>query len=159
MADAKYRFLQQAKMLGHPISADDAAFIKSYEKQKLLVPAATANIKLQGMGTLRQFPVYDNQTKQTVYMDSNEINDAKLREPGRYTVPQFTGEAITEQATAKDFASSGKSGQALIAFKTAGQHADLLAQAADALNNGNVRALNTIGNQLGVQFGSDKATN
>jgi len=82
MADAKYRFLQQAKMLGHPISADDAAFIKSYEKQKLLVPAATANIKLQGMGTMRQFPVYDNQTKQTAYMDSNEINDAKLREPG-----------------------------------------------------------------------------
>jgi len=37
MADAKYRFLQQAKMLGHPISADDAAFIKSYEKQKTTV--------------------------------------------------------------------------------------------------------------------------
>src|SRR5215467_12110083 len=50
--------------------------------KKLLLPAATANIKLQGMGTMRQFPVYDNQTKQTAYMDSNEINDAKLREPG-----------------------------------------------------------------------------
>ena len=32
-------------------------------------------------------------------------------------------------------------------------------QAADALDNGDVRGLNAIGNQLGYQFGSDKTTN
>src|SRR5215510_4086426 len=84
---------------------------KGFTEYNRLTRIQPAEVRVEGYGKIRQFPVYDTQTKQTVYMDSNEINDAKLREPGRYTVPQFTGEAITEQATAKDFASSGKSGQ------------------------------------------------
>jgi hypothetical protein len=132
---------------------------KGFTEYNRLTRIQPAEVQVQGYGNIRQFPVYDNQTKQTVYMDSNEINDAKLREPGRYTVPQFTPESIIEQQTGKTFGPGGKGSEETLAFSTALQHADLLQKAADALKNGDVRALNQIGNTLGVQFGSDKATN
>jgi hypothetical protein len=73
--------------------------------------------------------------------------------------PQFnSGDFAIEQGVKKSF-TSGKVSDELNAYNTAIAHADLLKSAADAMNNGNVRALNSIGNQLGVQFGSDKATN
>ena len=54
---------------------------------------------------------------------------------------------------------SGDAARSLTAFNTAIEHAKQLDAATDALDNGNVRALNAIGNQLGYQFGSDKTTN
>lgn len=63
-----------------------------------------------------------------------------------------------EKGVAKSF-TSGKVSDELNAYNTAIAHADLLKAAADAMNNGNIRALNSLGNQLGVQFGSDKKTN
>jgi len=159
MADAKYRYLQQKLAAKTPISPENQNFLKAYEKQKLLVPVASANIRMEGMGKIRQFPVYDNQTKQTVYMDSNEINDAKLREPGRYTVPQFSGEAITQVQTAKTMAPGGKGGEEALAFQTAIQHADLLKKAAQALNNGDTRTLNSLKNTLATEFGDADLTN
>lgn len=159
MADAKYRFLQQKLAAKVQISPDDQNFIKAYEKQKLLVPTTAANIRMEGMGKIRQFPVYDNQTKQTVYMDSNEINDAKLTQPGRFVVPQFSPEAITQQQTGKTFAPGGKGGEEALAFQTAIQHADLLKQAAKALNNGDTRTLNSLKNTLATEFGDADLTN
>jgi hypothetical protein len=159
MADAKYRYLQQKLAAKTPISPEDQNFVKAYEKQKLLVPVASANIRMEGMGKIRQFPVYDNQTKQTVYMDSNEINDAKLTQPGRYVVPQFSPEAITQQQTGKTFAPGGKGGEEALAFQTAIQHADLLKKAAQALNNGDTRTLNSLKNTLATEFGDADLTN
>lgn len=56
-------------------------------------------------------------------------------------------------------ATSGQIGQNLTAFNTAIEHAKQLSAATDALDNGNIVALNKIGNTLGYQFGSDKTTN
>src|SRR5208283_560379 len=120
---------------------------------------APAEVRVEGMGKIRQFPVYDSQTKQTIYMDSNEINDAKLRDPGRYTVPSYTPEAEIAKGTGTAFAPGGKAGTELKAFNTAFQHADLLSQAATALNNGDTKALNTVKNTLKTQFGSADVTN
>lgn len=54
---------------------------------------------------------------------------------------------------------SGDAAKNLTAFNTAIEHANQLKQAADALDNGDARGLNKIGNTLGYQFGSDKTTN
>jgi hypothetical protein len=69
-----------------------------------------------------------------------------------------SGDFSVEQAVKKDF-TSGPAATNLTAFNTAIDHAKQLSAATDALNNGNVRALNAIGNQLGYQFGNDKTTN
>ena len=73
--------------------------------------------------------------------------------------PDFnSGDFEVEQAV-KQQATSGSVGQQLLAIGTARQHMQLFSQLADALNNNDSQALNKLGNALGIQFGSDKATN
>lgn len=63
-----------------------------------------------------------------------------------------------EKGVMKDFA-SGPDAQKLQAFNTAITHMGIFKDAADALDNGDVKVLNRAGNALGAQFGSDKSTN
>lgn len=63
-----------------------------------------------------------------------------------------------EKGVAKDF-TSGASAKNLTAFNTAIEHAKQLHTAAEALNVGDMRTMNKIGNALGYEFGSDKTTN
>lgn len=158
-ADARYRSILEKRQLGQPVSPQEDAYAKSYEKQKLLVPGTVAQIRLEGMGKIREYPVFDNTTKQTVYMDANEINDAKTREPGRFTVAAYSPEAVIEKNTGTAFAPGGKGGEEVLAFKTAMDHADLLRQAAAALNNRDTRAFNSLKNRLQTEFGDADLTN
>lgn len=57
------------------------------------------------------------------------------------------------------FGPGGVNGQNLIALDTAVHHFDALGRTIDALNNGDVRALNAAGNYLSTQFGDPKVTN
>lgn len=91
-------------------------------------------------------------------MDSNTLNAQNRAEPGRYTVPGFTPAAIGQKTTTQYF-TSGKGGQQLAMFDTAIEHSKQLGDAVDALNNGDIRAVNTIGNKIGVEFGNDAVTN
>lgn len=63
-----------------------------------------------------------------------------------------------KQALATDFA-KGSSGKALLAFNTATSHLDTMAQAAAALQNGDIQTANRISNAFGVQLGKDPVTN
>lgn len=56
-------------------------------------------------------------------------------------------------------ATSGPIGTQITAFNTALQHADLLQQALGALNNGDVRVLNSLKNKFKTEFGSADVTN
>lgn len=57
-----------------------------------------------------------------------------------------------------EYFTTGQGATQLTAFRTAIQHADLLQQAAQALDNGDSRALNTITNTLQSQFGDPRLT-
>jgi hypothetical protein len=59
----------------------------------------------------------------------------------------------------RKYMTSGQGGATLTAASTLTHHLDLYDKAVDAVNNGDVKALNTIGNELGVQMGSDAQTN
>lgn len=75
------------------------------------------------------------------------------------TNPQFNSAAYdVEKGVMKDF-TSGKAAQNLNSFNTAIEHAKQLNTATDALDNGDLRVLNKIGNTLGFETGSDKQTN
>lgn len=76
---------------------------------------------------------------------------------GKY--PDYNQAGFGVQKKVQEEFTSGDAARSLTAFNTAIEHAKQLDAATDALDNGNVRALNAIGNQLGYQFGSDKTTN
>lgn len=64
----------------------------------------------------------------------------------------------TAKATAKDF-TSGKDAQTLNSFNTATEHLAQLSQAATALGNGNLPALNAVGNAYAKATGAAAPTN
>lgn len=66
---------------------------------------------------------------------------------------------VTAKATAKSVAPGGKVGEEINAFQTAMNHADLLQQAADQLNNPSSRTLAGIKNRLETEFGDTNLTN
>jgi hypothetical protein len=69
-----------------------------------------------------------------------------------------SGDHDIENASRKYFI-SGQGGSTLTAGNTLTHHLDLYDKAADAVHNGDIKALNQIGNELGVQLGSDAQTN
>ena len=68
---------------------------------------------------------------------------------GQFGIEKKVGEKYT----------SGNVSDQLLAINTAREHMKTFGQLADALDNGDVKVLNKIGNELGLQFGSDKKSN
>ena len=64
-------------------------------------------------------------------------------------IPLRTGEYMT----------SGQGGSTITAGNVLTHHLNLYDKAVDAIQNGNVKVLNQLGNELGIQLGSDKKTN
>lgn len=60
---------------------------------------------------------------------------------------------------AQDYFTKGRGADAFRQQETILHHADVFTGIADALQNGNVQAANKLGNAVGIQFGSDQATN
>ena len=59
----------------------------------------------------------------------------------------------------RKYMTSGQGGATLNAGATVTHHLDLYDKAVDALHNGDMRAINAVGNELGIQMGSDAQTN
>jgi hypothetical protein len=73
--------------------------------------------------------------------------------------PDFNSGDFQVEQNARNEAVSGSVGKQLLAIGTAREHMKTFSALADALDNSDGQALNKLGNALGVQFGSDKATN
>jgi len=73
--------------------------------------------------------------------------------------PDFNSGDFQVEQNARNEAVSGSVGKQLLAIGTAREHMKTFSALADALDNSDSQALNKLGNALGVQFGSDKATN
>jgi hypothetical protein len=158
VVDARYRSIQQNLASGGTASPDEQAFVKAYEKQKLLVPQATAQVRIEGLGSTREYPVFDNQTKTTVMMNANDLNAANHDSPGRYTAPGYTPEAVGQKGTTQYF-TSGKGGQQITAYNTAMKHLDTLDSLATGLNNSNVQVFNKAAQTWAEQTGNPAPAN
>ena len=64
-----------------------------------------------------------------------------------------------EKTTEKAFSPQGKQGQALIALATAGQHLNLMSGLADALQNNDIKAINSLSQTIAAQTGEPAPTN
>ena len=166
MMEAKYVSLAQKKAAGQPLDPTDAAFMKGMEKYKTLVPTAQINLQAglltdqakqmaaQNYAQTGQMP----QGMRSPGMAAGILNQAAAAPGG---VPDIAQNKMVygAQTALEKSAIAGPIGQQVTAYNTAIAHAQQLQQAADALQNGDVRVLNKVGNALGYQFGSDLTTN
>jgi len=166
MADSRYRNILMNQKLGKPVSAEDQAFLQAYNKQKLLVPTANINLQNAGVGSVAQpsamaQAVAGGQMKWSDVISPRTPISVKeqFAKEVRSINPNFnSGDFQIEQDVRKDF-TSGADSNSLTAINRAREHMGVFMQTAKDVDNGNVQALNKIGNALGTEFGSDKAGN
>lgn len=128
---------------------------QEYIRQTKIVPA---QVRVEGFGKIRMNQVYDSKTGQTIYMDSNSLNEANASEPGRYRAPGYTPEAIGQKSTTTYF-TSGAGGKQLTAFNTAITHLDTLDRLAGDLNNTDIRIANRAKQEWASQTGNPAPAN
>jgi hypothetical protein len=167
MMEGKYVALQQKKAAGQELSPEDAAFVKGYEKFKTLVPAANLTMQaglLTPEAKQMAAQLYQTTGQLPAGMRSPAMSAGVLNQaagPAGMPTPNIAANKMaygTETAEQKAF-TSGSQGQQLTAINTARNHMQTFKDTADALDNNNFLKANQIGNYLGMQFGSDKATN
>ena len=119
------------------------------EKQKNAVALAYARGTAIGGG--RYVQVVNPETGDTNYMRASDAAKAKVG------TPQSNAYKL-DLAVSKAFA-VGQPAQTLNYFNTATEHLKMLAQAADALDNGDVQLFNRVGNAWATATGSPAPTN
>jgi hypothetical protein len=167
MMEAKYVALQQKKNSGQALSKDDAAWSKGYEHMKTLVPIANINLQsglLNDQAKAMAAQLYQQTGQLPSGMRSPAMSAQVLNQaaggPGTETPDIAANKRTYAAQTAEQKAFiSGPQGQQLTAIGTSRNHMQTFKDTADALDNGNFLKANQVGNYLGMQFGSDKATN
>lgn len=148
--DDKAIRLNQQLSEGQPLSPSDQSYLKAYQKYINDTKVIPGVIRMQTLGAFRPVKV--------------------LGDDGNVEY-QYSGQAIKSGASTPDsmnfrtavgmskFMTSGKGGQTITAYNTANDHLELLGKAMDALQNGDVQAINQLNNTFKQQFGSAAPTN
>lgn len=157
-ADSKYRFLEAKVIAKQPISDADKNWMEAYKKQKLLVPVIAGQVREAGYASSRLYPVFDNATKETMYVSANDLNAMRAENPSRYSPASYSPESIGQRDTTAYF-TKGKGGQQLTAYNTALAHLDTLQSLASALHNGDVQAVNRVAQRFKQETGNPAPTN
>lgn len=163
MMESKYVQLAQAKAAGQPVSAQDVAFMRGYEKYKTLVPVANFNMQMgAGAGNAPLNPSQEATVQ--------AIMDGRMAPPSSFALKTPYWQNIMGQVFQRDPGFSeqraqlrkdftvGKHSTEINAINTAMGHVGVMGDAIDALNNNDVNVLNRIANTLGVQVGKDNVT-
>jgi hypothetical protein len=135
---------------GQPITQEEGAYLKAYGKY-------INDTKIQpGVARAAAFGAF---------------RPVQILGPNGDVEYQYSGQAIRSGAATPQsmnfrtaagmakFMTSGKGGQTITAYNTANDHLELLGKAMDALQNGDVQALNQLNNSFKQQFGSAAPTN
>ena len=168
MMEGKYVALLQKQNSGQPLQKDDAAFVKSYEHMKSLVPIANFNLQNSGAaadagGNPSQIAqaIASNRMKWTEAVSPRtpqSVKNSIMSQVFKLNPNYDTSEFGLETDAAKK-ARSGAWADTRVAYNTAIDHADQLLKAADALGNGDQKTLNSLKNVFKTQFGSPDVTN
>lgn len=167
VADARYRSIIERQKLGQQLSPQDLAAKAAYEKQKTLVPTATFNLQNGGLTGQGGEPsdiakmIASGQMKWGDAISARtplSVKAAMAAEVKKLNPDFNTGDFDVEKKV-RELYTSGPVAQQLLAINTAREHMKTFTEVAAALDNGDVQSLNKLGNALGIQFGSDKATN
>lgn len=173
--ESKYLEIQQKKNLKQALTPAEAAFSQAYEHNKTLVPVANFNLQAGGVplsgapkaattgasGQQLQAAVPAN-IKPTVLA----VLEGRQSPPGGFALKSpywqnvmnnvyaLDPEWNEQRAQLRKAYTLGPQSKEINAINTAMGHVGVLGDAIDALNNGDVRILNSIANRLGLETGS-----
>lgn len=130
-------------------TAEQNAFITGYEKNNDVTRIQPAQVRVQALMQMPQAIADPNDPSREVY--TTRAGAVGQEAPG-------SGPAAAARRM-DTFMTSGKGGQALVAFNTAQTHLQLLGQAVEALHNGNSTLLNSVANSYAKATGTAAPTN
>jgi hypothetical protein len=149
--DDRFIALQKKKSLGQPLNADEQGFEDGYNMyiNKRVTGPMLARVAAQAAD--RYVPFVDpSNPEQVIMMPVAEGAAAHLGTP--QSIAFQTDKAMSKYMT------SGKGGENINYFNTATEHLKLLGEAADALNNGDIQAVNKYGNAFATATGEEAPT-
>jgi hypothetical protein len=116
--DRKYQDIYKRQLLGQPVSMEEKAYAKSYEKRKTLGPMASAAVRFEGLkeiyADIKQQPVYDTQTGTMSFASANDIK----QNPGRFAPAGPEAKAMDKQNLLQDIKGQvGRTRQAVQGLK------------------------------------------
>lgn len=124
-------------------------FIKGYEKNNDVTRIQPAQVRIQGLMAMPQAVVDPNDPSRTIFATKKDAIGQEAPSSG-------------EAAGARKVLTSaigGKLGDTINSYNTATAHLDQLDKAADALKNGDIQALNKVGNAFSAATGNPAPTN
>lgn len=143
---------QATKIYAIPAAQRTAAqnlFIKGYEKNNDVTRVLPAQVRIQGLMQMPQAVVDPNDPSREIF--TTKKSALGMEAPA-------SGEAAGARAVIKS-AIGGKLGDTINSYNTASAHLDQLDKAADALKNGDLQAVNKIGNAFAAATGNPAPTN
>ncbi len=136
---------------GQQITPEEQSYLKAYEKYIDQTKIQPGVARAQAYSQFRPVAAINPETGEPEW---NYAAQAVSQHMGTTAnIPFRTAAAISR------FMTSGKGGQTVTAYNTANDHLELLGKAMDALQNGDVQALNQMQNAFKQQFGSAAPTN
>lgn len=177
---AKYVSIQQKQRLGQAVTPEEKAFTGAYANFKELVPAATFNMNQGafanpvpikpgsvGQDALSQMdPKIASMVKMVgdYKQKSSEITQrmppaakANFLSALNSAYPNYDENEFPARNKMVTSFTSGPESKSINAVNTALSHVGVLNDAIDALNNGDVRIINSFANRLGLEVGSTPA--
>jgi hypothetical protein len=150
--DDRYIDIERRRQLGQPLSAEDEAYAAAwdlYVNKRVIAPGVA---RAAAFAADRFVQVVDPQDpEKVIFMPAGQAARAGAGTPA--SIGFKTDAAITKYMT------SGKGGENIAYFSTAASHLQLLGEAADALNNGDIQRLNQLGNRITQEIGGPAPTN
>jgi len=128
-------------------TAEENAYLKGYDKWVQQTKVAPGVMRMEVMGNMRQYPVVDK-NGQAVWNNANAINAAT-----QAGTP--AGAAQYSPQVQGNIAAGKEAVHGVPVIQTALHHLTQMDTATNALETGDVKALNAIANAYGVQVGSE----
>jgi hypothetical protein len=136
---------------GQPITPEETSYLKAYSKYIDQTKVQPGVARAQAFGMFRPVQALNPETGQPEWNWSGQAVGQHMGTTSN--IPFRTAAGMAK------FMTSGKGGQTITAYNTANDHLDLLGKAMDALDNGDVQALNQLNNSFKQQFGQAAPTN
>ena len=146
--DQQFMAIEQKRAKGEPLTADDTAFQAAYRNwiyTKVTQPKE-AGYQALAWSRIVQAEV-PGRPGEMQYVPAGVAYKGQMRGPS----------SLSHLMTV--YYGTGKGGQDLLRFNTATHHLNLMAQLADALNNGNIQLFNRLGNEWVTATGGAAPTN
>jgi hypothetical protein len=149
--DDRFIDIERRRALGQPLTKDDQAYADAYDiyVKKRITGPMLARVAAQAAD--RYVPFMDPANPDRVIM-------MPVAEGARAGLGTPQSIAFQTDKAMQKYMTSGKGGENIGYFNTAVNHLELLEKVGDALNNGDLPAVNRIGNILATETGEEAPT-